>query len=62
MNDAMVDPFIANPHSVTEKPAYNYWVRRGRPFGSPEVDWFAAERTLALALKYRELPVYSIFD
>jgi hypothetical protein len=22
--------------------AYHYWEERGRPFGSPEVDWFRA--------------------
>ena len=26
--------------------AYAYWQARGRPWGSPEVDWLAAERTL----------------
>ncbi len=26
--------------------AYEYWERRGRPFGSPEVDWFRAESDL----------------
>ncbi len=27
-----------------EKLAYRFWEERGRPFGSPEVDWFQAER------------------
>jgi hypothetical protein len=26
--------------------AYDYWDRRGRPFGSPEEDWFRAEREI----------------
>jgi len=26
--------------------AYHLWVQRGRPWGSPEADWFAAEREL----------------
>jgi Protein of unknown function (DUF2934) len=26
--------------------AYELWERRGRPLGSPEVDWYAAERAL----------------
>jgi hypothetical protein len=60
ITDAMIDPFVENPHSVTEKLAYENWERRGRPLGSPEVDWFAAERTLAQALRYRELPLYGI--
>jgi hypothetical protein len=28
--------------------AYFYWEHRGRPFGSPEVDWFKAEADLRL--------------
>ena len=27
--------------------AYELWVRRGRPIGSPEIDWAAAEKELA---------------
>jgi Protein of unknown function (DUF2934) len=34
-------------HERTEKLAYDYWERRGRPLGSPEIDWFAAEKALA---------------
>jgi DUF2934 family protein len=26
--------------------AYELWERRSRPFGSPEIDWYAAEREL----------------
>ena len=33
-------------HAATSRLAYDLWVQRGRPFGSPEVDWFAAERAL----------------
>jgi hypothetical protein len=29
-----------------EKLAYKLWTERGRPLGSPEVDWFAAEKAL----------------
>jgi len=32
---------------LTQKLAYENWVRRGCPFGSPEVDWSAAEKQLA---------------
>jgi hypothetical protein len=28
--------------------AYELWERRGRPLGSPEMDWQAAERALAM--------------
>jgi len=27
--------------------AYEYWVERGRPLGSPEVDWYRAVETLS---------------
>ena len=29
-----------------EKLAYRFWEERGRPSGSPEEDWFKAEREL----------------
>lgn len=29
--------------------AQQYWIERGRPFGSPEVDWLRAEATLLAA-------------
>lgn len=29
--------------------AQQYWIERGRPFGSPEVDWLRAEATLQAA-------------
>ena len=29
-----------------EKLAYNLWLARGRPVGSPDVDWLEAERQL----------------
>jgi Protein of unknown function (DUF2934) len=28
--------------------AYELWERRGRPLGSPEIDWYAAERVLGV--------------
>jgi hypothetical protein len=30
--------------------AYKLWEERGRPFGSPEVDWLAAERAVYSSL------------
>jgi Protein of unknown function (DUF2934) len=33
-------------HEFVAKLAYQYWEERGMPLGSPEVDWFAAEREL----------------
>lgn len=32
-------------HSI-EMRAYHLWEERGRPWGSPETDWFAAEHDL----------------
>jgi hypothetical protein len=37
-------------HEFVAKLAYKLWVQRGRPFGSPDVDWFAAERALYASL------------
>ena len=37
-------------HEFVAKLAYKFWEERGRPFGSPEVDWFAAERAVYSAL------------
>jgi hypothetical protein len=31
---------------IVRELAYQHWEKRGRPFGSPEVDWFAAEDAL----------------
>jgi Protein of unknown function (DUF2934) len=36
-------------HEEIERRAYHSWEGRGRPFGSPEVDWYEAERELAAA-------------
>jgi len=33
-------------HEFVSKVAYKLWEERGRPLGSPEVDWFAAERAV----------------
>ncbi len=37
-------------HEFVAKLAYKLWEERGRPFGSPEVDWLAAERAMYSAL------------
>jgi DUF2934 family protein len=37
-------------HEFVAKLAYKLWEDRGRPSGSPEVDWFAAERAIYPAL------------
>lgn len=33
-------------HERTERLAYQFWLERGCPFGSPEVDWLRAEEKL----------------
>jgi Protein of unknown function (DUF2934) len=43
---------------LTKKLAYQYWERRGRPLGSPDVDWSSAEKAidpylLALGQEFR---------
>lgn len=49
-------------HEITTKLAYQLWEQRGRPFGSSEVDWFAAEKDLAASQRDRDLglPLYGI--
>jgi hypothetical protein len=37
-------------HEFVAKLAYQLWEARGRPFGSPEIDWFAAERAVYSSL------------
>ncbi len=37
-------------HELVAKLAYQLWEERGRPLGSPEVDWLAAERAVYASL------------
>lgn len=37
-------------HEFVAKVAYKFWEERGSPFGSPDVDWFAAERAVYSSL------------
>lgn len=51
-----VEP-VANPVAEKHNPTYHeiaqlaeqFWIERGRPFGSPEIDWLRAESTLLAA-------------
>jgi hypothetical protein len=45
----MAELLAGDAHEVTAKLAYQFWEQRGCPFGSPELDWFAAEKALASA-------------
>ena len=37
-------------HEFIERLAYKLWEERGRPSGSPDIDWVAAERALYSSL------------
>ena len=37
-------------HELVTKVAYELWERRGRPVGSPDVDWLAAEQAVHASL------------
>jgi hypothetical protein len=37
-------------HEFVEKLAYKLWEERGRPPGSPEIDWIAAEQAVYSSL------------
>ena len=37
-------------HEFVAKLAYKLWEQRGRPLGSPDVDWFAAEQAVCASL------------
>lgn len=49
-------------HEFVAKLAYQLWEERGRPLGSPEVDWFAAERAVYSALLASGLIAPSVHD
>lgn len=37
-------------YEFVEKLAHKLWVQMGRPIGSPDVDWFAAEQAVFASL------------
>ena len=37
-------------HELVAELAYKHWEQRGRPLGSPEVDWSAAEQAVYASL------------
>jgi hypothetical protein len=53
---------LLDAHELTARLAYQLWEQRGRPFGSPEVDWLAAEQALASTPgdSKPDFPVYGI--
>ena len=40
----LTDFYGEDRHELVQKLAYRKWEERGRPLGTPEIDWFAAER------------------
>jgi hypothetical protein len=42
----MSEFLIGEVHEVIKELAYEYWEQRGRPIGSPEVDWYKAEQRM----------------
>ncbi len=49
-------------HEFVAKLAYKLWEERGRPLGSPDVDWLAAERVVYSALVASGLVAPSAID
>jgi hypothetical protein len=48
--DLTPDFLYESRHEFVSKLAYKLWAQRGRPFGSPDVDWFAAEQAVYASL------------
>jgi DUF2934 family protein len=42
-------------YEFVTKLAYKLWAKRGRPLGSPDVDWFAAEQAVYASLVASEM-------
>jgi len=47
-------------HDEIARLAYELWERRGHPLGSPEIDWHAAERALAVWNSQEEFSPFGI--
>jgi hypothetical protein len=47
----LIPDFLYESHyEFVARLAYKLWVQRGRPLGSPDVDWFAAEQAVYASL------------
>ena len=42
----LTDFYGEDRHELVQKLAYQRWETRGSPLGSPEIDWFAAEKAM----------------
>ena len=47
-------------HDEIAKLAYELWERRGRPLGSPEIDWHAAENALGVPDSQEQFSLLSV--
>ena len=47
-------------HDEIAKLAYELWERRGRPLGSPEIDWHAAESALSVRDSQEQFSLLSV--
>ncbi len=47
-------------HEEIARLAYELWERRGRPRGSPEIDWYAAESALGVRDSREEFSPFSL--
>jgi hypothetical protein len=47
-------------HDEIARLAYELWERRGRPLGSPEVDWYAAESALRVRDSQEQFSLLSV--
>ncbi len=50
----------AHRHDEIAKLAHELWERRGRPVGSPEIDWYAAERVLGARDSQEQFSPFSV--
>jgi hypothetical protein len=47
-------------HEEIARLAYELWERRGRPLGSPEIDWYAAESALGVRDSQEQFSLLSV--
>jgi Protein of unknown function (DUF2934) len=47
-------------HQEIAQLAYELWERRGRPLGSPEIDWYAAESALGVRDSQEEFSPFGL--
>lgn len=51
MENAVIQPAKTASQAEVAELAYRRWIERGCPQGSPEEDWFAAEKELRIGTK-----------